>query len=296
MLPIQPDAVRIETLVLPSLAANKSRADVLRLDRIHEQVSGNKWFKLRYYLESAKAAKKTTIVTRGGAWSNHILATAAACRMLSFKCMGIIRGEKPALPSFILQEAEALGMELHFLSREDFREGKFPVELDSRDHYFIPAGGYGPLGARGAATILDHCTKENYTHICCAAGTGTMAAGLLQAVPARAIVVAVSVLKNNSSLEKDILALAGKAEAALQVIHDFHEGGYAKHSDRLLEFMNTIYRTARIPLDFVYTGKLFLAIQELAAQDFFPPGSKLLLVHSGGLQGNASLDKGTLIF
>lgn len=289
-------SITTDKLLLPLLFEKKMEADVLRLDQIHPLVSGNKWFKLRYYLTAAKQENKKTIVTFGGAWSNHILATAAACQLQGFKSIGIIRGEEAANLSPTLLRAKEAGMQLIFISREDYSIKKIPEQLNNADYYFINEGGYGIPGANGAATILDYCEKEKYTHICCAAGTGTMTAGLIKAALPQQLVISISVLKNNMALEQDVKSLLNGSENSFQLFHDYHFGGYAKHQPALLEFMNSFYLKVKIPSDFVYTGKLFFAISDLICNNFFTTGSKLLLIHSGGLQGNASLKKGTLIF
>jgi 1-aminocyclopropane-1-carboxylate deaminase len=302
MQPIEPHSITTDTLCSPLLIEKGLTMDILRLDKIHPLISGNKWFKLRYYLETAKTTGKKTVLTFGGAWSNHILATAAACRLYGLNSIGIIRGEEAALLSPTLQQVKEMGMQLFFLNREDYRKKKIPAAIEDTDHYPIPEGGYGVPGAEGAARIAGHFTKNNYTHICCAAGTGTMAAGLLKTATGGTIITAISVLKNNTVLEKNIMDLfagtGGKDHpaASLQVIHDYHFGGYAKYKPELVDFMNEFFRQTNIPTDFVYTAKTFFAANALARQDFFPAGSRLLLVHSGGLQGNASFSKGTLIF
>jgi 1-aminocyclopropane-1-carboxylate deaminase len=271
---------------------------VLRLDKIHPLISGNKLFKLRYYLEEAKAQKKKNIITFGGAWSNHILATAAACRMHGLHVTGIIRGEEPLVLSPTLQEAKKEGMQLVFVSREEYALKHIPAQLNITDSYIINEGGYGEPGARGAGTMLDLCTKD-FTHYCCAAGTGTMTAGLVNAAKPGNHIVAISVLKNSFGLESMINTLiTGKNDpsASWKLINDYHFGGYAKYQPALLRFMNDFYQQTDIPSDFVYTGKLFYAVMDLAKKGFFPQRSRLLLVHSGGLQGNHSLKKGTLLW
>ncbi len=288
--------ITTDKLSLPLYSEKKVEVDVLRLDKVHPDVSGNKWFKLRFYLEEAKAEGKETIVTFGGAWSNHILATAAACKINNFSCIGIIRGEQSANMSLTLINAKKLGMQLVFISREDYQHGKIPEEFNRSDYYIIPEGGYGLKGADGAATILDHCKKETYTHICCAAGTGTMTAGLINGAPPSSLVIAISVLKNNFALEEKIKILSGKTKTPFQLIHDYHFGGYAKKKTGLIDFMNEFYRHTTIPSDFVYTGKLFFAVNDLISNNFFPAGSNVIILHSGGLPGNISLSKGTLIF
>lgn len=289
------EKISTDNLLLPAYLEKNLEVDVLRIDKIHPVVSGNKWFKLRYYLEEAQQQKKSTIVTFGGAWSNHIVATAAACRLSNFNCIGIIRGEEPVTPSATLVEARQLGMQLVFLGREEYKSKQLPASLRNRDDYYIISeGGYGITGAKGAATILDHALQNNYTHICCAAGTGTMTAGLLLP-PTEADIISVSVLKNNFQLDDDIRQLINIKKKPI-IIHDYHFGGYAKHTPALLSFMNEFYKQTSIPSDFVYTGKLFFAINDLVSNNFFNQGSKLLVIHSGGLQGNRSLSKGTLIF
>ncbi|HWR33139.1 MAG TPA: pyridoxal-phosphate dependent enzyme [Chitinophagaceae bacterium] len=288
--------ITTDHLSIPAFAEKNIEADVLRLDKMHPVISGNKWFKLRYYLDDAKYLRKKRIVTFGGAWSNHIIATAAACKLSGFKSTGIIRGEEPAVLSSTLKNAKELGMDLCFLSRGEYKKKKIPGKLVNDDCYFINEGGYGSKGADGAATILDFCLKSGYTHICCACGTGTMAAGLMKGKDSKTKIVVVSVLKKNFGAEENILSLLQNGETGLTIIHDYHFGGYAKYTDALLHFMNEFYRETSIPSDFVYSGKLFFGIHDLISKDYFQPGSRLLLIHCGGLQGNASLRNGTLIF
>ena len=289
------EKISTDNLSVPAYKEKNLEVDILRIDKIHPVVSGNKWFKLRYYLEEAQQQKKSTIVTFGGAWSNHIVATAAACRLNNLSSIGIIRGEESETPSSTLLEARQLGMQLVFISRDAYKSKELPASLRNRDDcYIISEGGYGIKGAKGAATILDHGLEKNYTHICCAAGTGTMTAGLL-VHPSQADTISVSVLKNNFQLDDDIRQLINIKKKPI-IIHDYHFGGYAKHTPALLSFMNEFYKQTGIPSDFVYTGKLFFTINDLVSNNYFKSGSKLLAIHSGGLQGNRSLSKGTLIF
>jgi 1-aminocyclopropane-1-carboxylate deaminase len=288
--------ISIDPLSLPLLTEKKVMASVLRLDKIHPLVSGNKWFKLRYYLQEAKEQQKKIIVTFGGAWSNHILATAAACKINQLDCIGIIRGEEAATLAPTLIQAKELGMQLIFISREDYAKKKIPDKINKEENYFISEGGYGTSGADGASTILDYCEKESYTHICCAVGTGTMMAGLVKRSSTQQQIIGISVLKNNMELETSVQSLLNQEATNFTIIHAYHFGGYAKHKPELIAFMNTFYQQKNIPTDFVYTGKLFYAINDLINTNFFEPSSRLLLIHSGGLQGNSSLSKGTLIF
>jgi 1-aminocyclopropane-1-carboxylate deaminase len=287
--------ITIDAISLPLLAEKDLQVDILRLDKIHPVISGNKWFKLRYHLETAKATNKKTIITFGGTWSNHIIATAAACQLNGLESVGLIRGAMKAY-SPPLQEARGFGMKLECLHPGDYDARSIPPGIATDDCYIIPMGGYSYEGADGASTITHYYPKDHYTHICCSAGTGTMAAGLLKASPAPVTIIAISALKGFTDLEHDIRQLTGTVTASLQVIHDYHFGGYAKHTSQLIHFMNSFFTQTGIPTDFVYTAKTCYAVIDMIQQDFFPAGSKILLIHSGGLQGNASFSKGTLIF
>lgn len=293
---INPDDIRTTPLNLPIMDEMGLKADMLRLDHLHPVVSGNKWFKLRYYIEEARQQKKDRLVTFGGAWSNHIHATAAAGKMYGFKTTGVIRGEPPTRLSTTLQQAAEMGMQLTFITREAYREKKIPAEIDLSASLLIPEGGYGSTGARGAATITDFINPNDYTHIICAVGSGTMMAGLINACNGRPFVTGISAMKNNSSLETAVKKLLTDSLTEPVILHQYHFGGFAKHTGLLLEFMNEFYQQTGIPTDIVYTGKLCYAVNDLAGKNYFPKGSKILLIHSGGLQGNRSLPNGSLIF
>jgi len=271
------------------------KASVLRLDKISPVVSGNKWFKLRFYLDEAVRLKKKGIVTFGGPWSNHIVATAAICNMNGFESLGIIRGEEPENFSLTLQQAKQEKMQLHFVSRSDYRNQKIPDTISIDDYLQVPEGGYGLHGVAGASTILDYCTSD-FTHCVCAAGTGTMMSGLIDRISPVQTAIGISVLKNAGELPEKITSLTDNKKNNWQIIEDYSFGGYAKHHPVLLRFMNEFYRDTGIPSDFVYTGKLFYAVSALIKENYFPAESKLLVIHSGGLQGNRSLRTGTLIF
>lgn len=293
----------LQCRIEPALFLHSSSVavDVLRLDLLHPVVSGNKWFKLKEYVKEAKATGKTTLLTFGGAYSNHIVATAAVAQSEGFKSIGIIRGEEPKTWSQTLLAAKQYGMNLHFVSRKEYKLKEIPTGIYSNtaatDFYGIPEGGYGEKGVQGAREILLRNKTNSYTHILSAVGTGTTLAGLVSAAEPQQKVIGIPVLKNAFSLQQEIEALlpADKREA-FTLVFDYHFGGYAKHLPQLLQFMNEFYSQTKIPTDFVYTGKAFFAAFDLLAKNVFPPGSKLLLIHTGGLQGNLSLKKSTLIF
>lgn len=261
--------------------------DVLRTDLIHPICSGNKLFKLKYYLLEAAQKNYTMIHTEGGPWSNHIVAAAFAAKQIGFSSLGMINGTEPLEKSFALQDAEQYGMDLHYKGW-----GNDQHNLSHTDSFFIPQGGYGRSGVKGAKEMIKDDLQNKYTHILCAVGTGTMLAGIAQAVK-NTSVIGIPVLKN-PNLQESIEPLSDGHAFVLN--HNYHFGGYAKKTPDLLNFMNSFYRQTNIPTDFVYTGKLMYAIYDLIQKDHFPLGSKILAIHSGGLQGNRSLTKTELIF
>src|SRR5205814_2028411 len=227
-------------------------------------------------------------------------ATAVAGKMHNLKTTGIIRGERPGNLSHTLLQAKEYGMKLIFISREGYKNKILPSEIkDEIDaSYLVNEGGYGTEGANGAKEILNYCRKEDYTHIACAVGTSTMMAGLVKAGLPGQKIIGVSVLKNYKNIENDLCKLLTGEEQKrkFQIVHDYHFGGYAKYTSELINFMNQFYQDTSIPSDFVYTGKLFYAILDRVKNNSFPEGSHVLLIHSGGLQGNQSLPERTLIF
>jgi 1-aminocyclopropane-1-carboxylate deaminase len=297
---MQHDNIRLDNI--EGIFAHSGIAvDVLRLDLIHPLASGNKWYKLKIYLQEAETQNKSTILTFGGAYSNHILASAAACKEHGFRSIGIIRGEEPILYSKTLEYAQSLGMKLYFISREAYKKKTIPnsvyEETEQQCIYFINEGGYGLPGRKGAESIMEEITKPDYTHILVAIGTGTTLAGLVAAKTYKQQVIGISVLKNNLTLSQKINALLPeKLHDQYILFHQFHFGGYAKQGAALISFMNQWFRQTGIPTDFVYTGKLFYAANVLINENYFERGSKLLIIHSGGIQGNHSLPNGTLIF
>jgi 1-aminocyclopropane-1-carboxylate deaminase len=279
------------------------QVDVLRLDQLHPVVSGNKWFKLKYYLERAKLEEKNKLVSFGGTYSNHLIALAEASRLFGFSSAAYIRGEEPDTLSHTLLEAREMGMELRFLSRRDYDEKKksvfsTPFKNHESRELLIPEGGAGWEGVKGASEILSLVPAMSYAYICCAVGTGTTLAGLINAAGPKQKVVGVSVLRETRGIEpvQRSWLLHSALLENVYIIHEDHFGGYAKTSRILLDFMNRLFSESGIPTDFVYTGKLFYSIVRLASENFFKAGSRILVLHSGGLQGNRSLAPGLLLY
>lgn len=278
----------------------RATVDVLRLDLLHSVISGNKWFKLKYHLQEATKDHKA-LLTFGGAFSNHIVATAAAAKSAGLQSIGIIRGEKPPVLSHTLVQAQAYGMLLFFTSRDSYSQKKIPSNVfqqyNAGSLYTIPEGGYGINGASGARDILLTNKTADYTHIITAVGTGTTLAGLTMAAGENQRVIGISVMKNNFSLSSEIRHLLTPDKwDGYKLLHDYHFGGYARKAPELLNFMNDFFTRTAIPTDFVYTGRSFYAALDLLRNGYFSSADKLLLIHTGGLQGNLSLKKGTLIF
>jgi 1-aminocyclopropane-1-carboxylate deaminase len=274
----------------------------MRLDLIDPVISGNKPFKLSEYISSAKNSGHRGMVTFGGAWSNHIHATAYATRLAGMKSIGIIRGERPAILSPTLSDAEQAGMELRFISRTDYKDLR-DLRDESLEEAFpgytlVPEGGAGKPGMRGAAGIMEYIPSAAFDWIVCACGTGTTLAGLISATKVGQQFLGISVLKGHTGLKSDINGMLKYTTeyAHFEVIDRFHGGGYAKYDDELVNYMNDFHYRTGIPTDIIYTGKLMRAIDMLFQEGFFPPDVRVLAIHSGGLQGNRSLSPGRLHF
>ncbi len=276
--------------------------NVMRLDKIHEQVSGNKLFKLHYFIEECLATSHKTMLTFGGAFSNHLVAAAFLCKEKGIKCIGVVRGEEPKILSHTLVQCKKLGMHLHFISREEYKKIEESAYLEKLNKHFgnftiVPEGGYAKAGAKGAALILDLLNDKHFTHICTCVGTATTLAGILLNAKRTQKVIAIPVIKNMTDIVERAKNITGiDFEEKLIQFTNYHFGGYAKYNSDLIAFMNRFYEQYNIPTDFVYTAKMMYAIMHKIEMGYFNKGSNILCLHTGGLQGNNSLPKGTLIF
>ena len=295
------DLATVEAVELPELNHRKNTLDVLRLDKIHPIISGNKWFKLKYSLQQALYQNKKSLVTFGGAYSNHILATACLCKEVGLPSIGIIRGDQPKKLSCTLVAARDQGMEIEFISRNVFADKDHlytSIQNRYEQSYLVEEGGRNENGILGAEEILRLKELEKYQYICCSIGTGTMMAGIIRASMPNQQVIGFSSLKVSSE-ENELTAFLHantNGRKNYNLIFDYHFGGYAKYRKELLLFMNEFFTQTSIPTDFVYTGKLFYGIIELVKKSYFEPESSILVIHSGGLQGNCSLKAGALFF
>ncbi|MBC7888183.1 MAG: pyridoxal-phosphate dependent enzyme [Ferruginibacter sp.] len=275
---------------------------VLRLDTLHRVVSGNKLYKLHYFLQNALQQSLNGMVTFGGAYSNHLVAMAFACKEAGLKSIGIVRGERPPLLSHTLHACIDYGMTLKFISRQEYSEKEQPgflkeIKAEYENYLVVPEGGYDPAGSAGAAMIID-LINEDCSHICCAVGTATTLAGLLQGIKKEQQIIGIPVLKNMHDIPQRIKFLTNHLfnPQQLKIINDYHFGGYAKKTPALVDWMNLLYQKHQLPTDFVYTGKMMFGIIDRIKKDLFQKGSKIVCIHTGGLQGNLSLPPGTLVF
>lgn len=267
-----------------------------REDLLHPHISGNKFRKLKYNLLEARKLKVNTILTFGGAFSNHILATAAAAKENDFKAIGVIRGEElvnqyKENPTLVL--AEQFGMKFYFVDRKTFRlknDNDFIAELKNEfgDFYLVPEGGTNDLAIKGCEEILTN-DDSDFDYICCAVGTGGTISGLINSSNIeKHKIIGFSALKGDF-LNDDIRKFAKQDNWKL--ITDYHFGGYGKVKPELITFLNEFYAQTRIPLDPVYTGKMMFGIVDLIEKGFFPDNAKILAIHTGGLQGIKGINR-----
>ena len=267
---------------------------IKREDQLHPIISGNKFRKLKYNLSAAKQQNKKVLLTFGGAFSNHIVAVAVAGKEFGFETIGIIRGEElqekiNENPS--LKVAQQLEMKLFFVSREIYKlkgTPEFIAELQSQfgDFYLLPEGGTNELAIKGCEEILSDGDFE-FTHICSSIGTGGTISGIINSSSSNQNIIGFSSLKGNF-LQNDIAKFATQNNWSVNC--EYHFGGYAKVTNELIEFMNSFYLQHAIPLDPIYTGKMMFGIFDLIKNNFFPPKSKILAIHTGGLQGIAGMN------
>ncbi len=260
----------------------------------HPFVSGNKWWKLKYNLEEALKAGHAKLLTFGGAYSNHIYATAAAAHELGLKSIGIIRGEETLPLNPTLSFAKASGMQLHYVSREAYRDKidtSFIEQLHKQfgDFYLIPEGGTNELAVKGCVEFGKQLSSEvHFDYLCLPVGTGGTMAGIIEGLDESKKIIGFPSLKGATFLEDEITKYSSKKN--WQLVYDYHFGGYAKVSKELMEFMDHFEKQFNVPLDPIYTAKMMFGIMDLIKKKFFESGSTILVVHTGGLQGRAGFN------
>ena len=262
-----------------------------RDDMLHPLVSGNKWRKLKYNLLAARAQGLDTVLTFGGAFSNHLYATAAAGRVFGFNTIGVVRGDElagaPLNPTLAFCRSQ--GMRLHFVSREEYRQKEDPFWLSALTDrfgpcYVVPEGGTNERAIRGTAEIMPEILAQSDQvpdYVCCSVGTGGTVIGLAQAAPPPTMVVGFLALKASS------FVLPQPARCRLET--SYHFGGYAKTTPQLLDFIRAFEQRTHVRMEQVYTGKMLYGIYDLAQQGYFSVGATVVAVHTGGLQGRSPL-------
>ena len=266
---------------------------ILRLDQLHPVISGNKWFKLKYNLAKAREQGKDTILSFGGAWSNHLHALAQAGHMQGFRTIGIVRGELPQPLNPCLQDAAKVGMALHGIPRSQYKDREKPHFVDwlrSRfgDFHLVPEGGANREGALGCAEITALYDQGAFDVVSMACGTGTMLAGM--ASTSRLPLLGFQVLKGKGYLQRQVnshLEEFGLQPACRwSILEDYHFGGYARTTGDLMRFLTEFEQAHGIPLEPVYSAKMLYGLHNLVKKrDFFPQNCSILAIHGGGLQG-----------
>lgn len=265
--------------------------DILRLDVLHPVVSGNKWYKLKRNIIFAKEHSFKSILTFDGGYSNHLVATAAAAQYHGLRAIGIVRGQYSQVTP-TLQVCQQYGMQLAFVPQHEYKLKTDEVWLNEllkkyENPFLIPEGGANEQGREGAAEIARYIHRD-YTHVCLSAGTGTTFIGLRNALPEEQYMIGYVPMRGGTYLKSEIAPfVSGKNN--WQLFDDFHFGGFGKYTDELINFMNKFYEQHHIPLDVVYTAKMMYGIEHQLARGIFPASAKILCVHTGGLQGNASV-------
>lgn len=266
---------------------------IKREDLTDSYISGNKYRKLKYNLIHSREEGYDTLLTFGGAYSNHIHAVAYAGFKFGFKTIGVIRGEETLPLNATLKEAAYFGMQFHYVSRSAYRDKKHPNFIKNLgrqfgNFYLVPEGGSNALAVKGCSEILNE-TEKSFDHICCANGTGGTMAGIIASLEGKKKVWGFPALKNGGFLKEDISKLIIAYNSTYyknwDLILDYHFGGYAKFNKNLVLFINQFRARHAIQLDPIYTGKLMYGVFDLIKQGFYNPGDKILAIHSGGLQG-----------
>ena len=281
---------------IPIHFSNGIELFIKREDLLHPVISGNKFRKLKYNLAEAKRLGYKKLLTFGGAFSNHIVAVAGAGKEFGFETIGIIRGEElfdkiGENPS--LQFAHEHGMQFHFIDRRSYRDKTSPEFLSKLEQmfglfYLIPEGGTNDLAIKGCEEILTSEDKSEFSHICSAIGTGGTISGIINSSSEIQQIIGFSSLKGDF-LSEVICNFVQKKN--WNVNCTYHFGGYGKVSEELINFLNGFYKEVKIPLDPVYTGKMMYGIIDLIQNNYFPPHSKILAIHTGGLQGIAGMNQ-----
>lgn len=271
---------------------------IKREDRVHEVVSGNKFRKLKYNILEAIDQRYSRLVTFGGAYSNHIYATAYLAEELGFQAIGVIRGDELDADNPTLAYVRNVGMYLEFISREQYRDKNHPVFIEALknkfgDFYLIPEGGSNSFAIKGIAELAQEINTQlpQCHYLCVASGTGGTTAGLISGIHENTRVIGFPVLKGGEYLAEEISQWIHPGKDNWALISDYHFGGYARIDKTLIEFMEEFEVEYNIPLDPVYTAKLLYGVFDQIKKGNFPRRSRIVVLHSGGLQGRVGMQQ-----
>ncbi len=248
---------------------------------------GNKWRKLKYNLIEAQKSGFETLLTFGGAYSNHIYAVAAAGEEFNFKTIGIIRGDELNSDSNeTLKFAKSKGMDLVFVNRTDYQNKDILANKYGKNAYVLPEGGTNELAIRGVVELMDEIDNQiEANFVCVSIGTGGTFAGLLNSSRLDCKILGFPALKGINDINQLIPSHYFRNKSNFEIISDYHFGGYGKYDSELLNFMQTFENEHNIPLEQVYNAKVFYGVLDKIKRDYFPINSKIVVVHTGGLQG-----------
>ena len=295
---INEDAAVILPVKLPNISTDV-KVFMKRIDLVHPVISGNKWYKMKYNIAEMMEQKKETLLTFGGAFSNHIHATVEAGKAFGFKTIGLIRGEEHLPLNETLKYAVDNGMELHYIDRTTFRKrdsDEFLEELKNKfgDVYILPLGGTNKIALKGCSEIVEQIDID-YDYICSASGSGGTFAGIVAGLNGNKKGIVFPALKGGAFLEEVISDLAfdysGKHFSNWRLNNDFHFGGFAKLTKELIDFTIEFEKLNGFELDYIYTNKMMFGISELIISGYFKASETIIAIHSGGLQGNLGMKK-----
>lgn len=290
-----PSTILFQQIENEITTAHKIKVYVVRLDAIDLYAGGNKLFKLKYNLQEAEKQGFKKILTFGGAWSNH-LAAAASVNRNPLPIIAVVRGEEPKIYSDTLTYCKEKGVELHFVSRADYRNKTnqdFIQQLKDKfgDFYLLPEGGSNGLAVKGCSEIIQYIPID-FDYICTPVGSGATLAGVTTALKQDQLAIGFSVLKGAEYLNDEVNRLIDDPEKAnFSIDNNYHFGGYAKTNAELLSFKAGFEKEFNIPLDYVYTSKMMYGIFDKIKKNQFKEGSTVVAIHTGGLQGNAGFEK-----
>lgn len=288
----------LQRIAHPLFSYAQVKVWVKRDDLIHPHIQGNKWRKLKENISEAQRVNANTLLTFGGRFSNHIYATAATAKLFNFRSIGVIRGEEPDVYSSTLQFAKQQGMKLVFVSRTAYAQKTDPFFIDSLKaqyglFYLLPEGGTNELALKGVESVIEEI-KQGFDYICTPCGTGGTLAGLVSGLKGKHKVLGFSVLKGEDKLTESVHQLTrsymGTEFENFEINFDYHFGGYAKTDTELLNFIDEFYRDTGIPTEPVYTGKMFYGLLDKIKTGYFPTGSRIVVLHTGGLQHSKFLN------